>query len=943
VIVLSGVLTVVALVLLVVAAVREELWYVYLAIGAALAGAAMVAGWVYSHRGELTPAEEPEPRSEDEGVLVSVRPSPISSESGQSPAPSVPAGRSAAVPEPGWAPEPPADGSSAHGPVDGVGYEDDAHLQHAPATASAGQPSSRRRAAHDDLGQEGLPDAELHDEAAVGEELVDEGLVDEALYDEEPEDELADDDAEDDADDERVEVGELAGEELDGEPDDAQQDDAGQPASSRPDVDVQSSSEVRVVRGSRRYHAPSCRYLINKESEARTAERAVADGYAPCAACRPDAADQPEDEPQEPGAGSDAPEADGREAAASLLRTRPTTRPRRPRTTRHPRRRTTRQLRRRTTRQLRGRTTRQPRRRTTRRHRGRTTRRRTTRQPRRPTTRRPERPTTRPTTRPSTRPTTRHSRPPPTDHEPAPEAAFDPAPTYAPAAEPTPDPAPAPSYQPAFASTYDPAPEPSDDPDAPFGATAGAAAGAGAAPAGGTASAAVSQPWVGVADPAVDTAPEVASGPAGDAVGAPGGGTAGALAGHPAPHTQGDTVGDLAGGLAGGTTGEPPADTAGDLAGPAGSGAAFQAGVWAAPDWADVATAPAAAHDRRSQPQPEVEPLPFDQVEGHEAPGSLLDPEAGSESPPAQPTTPREALVEPLGLATAGFLPRPDVEAPAGAGQARRPAGSRSRKEAGAAQPPRKRAPRKPSAKPEPEPEPEVLLPTRSTVRRVTAANPPVPQGPAVPVVRRTAAVGKAPQRRPVQAPGAAAAAQAPAPPAEGAAVGGRGASTRKASPRTSGAQRGDHSADGRPVRHACRASFRAHSGSHPPRDREAGEGRVGQGTVDRGACPRPPARGCCGVRAASGADTRPGTASGDRRRGGKPAPAVDVGTGLRGRGAGPHEVPPRRLPVRPRRPGGAGADPQGGDGSRLRPLRGLQAVGQRRARPRPRPQAVPW
>jgi hypothetical protein len=75
VIVLSGVLTVVALVLLVVAAVREELWYVYLAIGAALAGAAMVAGWVYSHRGELTPAEEPEPRSEDEGVLVSVRPS----------------------------------------------------------------------------------------------------------------------------------------------------------------------------------------------------------------------------------------------------------------------------------------------------------------------------------------------------------------------------------------------------------------------------------------------------------------------------------------------------------------------------------------------------------------------------------------------------------------------------------------------------------------------------------------------------------------------------------------------------------------------------------------------------------------------------------------------------------------------------------------------------
>jgi hypothetical protein len=73
VIVLSGVLTVVALVLLVVAGLREDYTYVYAAIAAGLAAVGLVAGVVYRDRDQLAVDDEDEPRSEDEGVLVGVR------------------------------------------------------------------------------------------------------------------------------------------------------------------------------------------------------------------------------------------------------------------------------------------------------------------------------------------------------------------------------------------------------------------------------------------------------------------------------------------------------------------------------------------------------------------------------------------------------------------------------------------------------------------------------------------------------------------------------------------------------------------------------------------------------------------------------------------------------------------------------------------------------
>ena len=71
-IVLSGLLTAVALVLLVLAGVRESWDYVYAAIAAIGLGAVVFAVVVYQRRDELTADQGAELRSEDEGALVSV-------------------------------------------------------------------------------------------------------------------------------------------------------------------------------------------------------------------------------------------------------------------------------------------------------------------------------------------------------------------------------------------------------------------------------------------------------------------------------------------------------------------------------------------------------------------------------------------------------------------------------------------------------------------------------------------------------------------------------------------------------------------------------------------------------------------------------------------------------------------------------------------------------
>jgi hypothetical protein len=74
VIVLSGVLTVVALGLLVLAGLEQDYRYVYAAIAATLVGAGLIAVTTYQRRGELTLDGQDEPRAEDDGVLVGVRP-----------------------------------------------------------------------------------------------------------------------------------------------------------------------------------------------------------------------------------------------------------------------------------------------------------------------------------------------------------------------------------------------------------------------------------------------------------------------------------------------------------------------------------------------------------------------------------------------------------------------------------------------------------------------------------------------------------------------------------------------------------------------------------------------------------------------------------------------------------------------------------------------------
>jgi hypothetical protein len=86
VIVLSGVLTVVALVLLVVAGLQEDVTYVYGSLAAGALGAALVAVAIYQRRGELTLDDEDEPRSEDEGELVGVRPATGEQADGTGPA-----------------------------------------------------------------------------------------------------------------------------------------------------------------------------------------------------------------------------------------------------------------------------------------------------------------------------------------------------------------------------------------------------------------------------------------------------------------------------------------------------------------------------------------------------------------------------------------------------------------------------------------------------------------------------------------------------------------------------------------------------------------------------------------------------------------------------------------------------------------------------------------
>jgi hypothetical protein len=152
VILLSGVLTVVALVLLIAAGVQREYDYVYAAIAAGVVGAALVALVVYQRRGELTLDEQDEPQIEHEGVLAGVRPA---AEGGQAA---------------GTTDQPPA------GPADGAVTQ---QLTRLPATPVGAPPVAVHEASvHPAPEVEGHVDRSLEDDLLDGEVDEDEPLED---------------------------------------------------------------------------------------------------------------------------------------------------------------------------------------------------------------------------------------------------------------------------------------------------------------------------------------------------------------------------------------------------------------------------------------------------------------------------------------------------------------------------------------------------------------------------------------------------------------------------------------------------------------------------------------------------------------------------------------------------------------------------------------------